>query len=378
MSLNSDKTFYLETPDSSQVKKLIHDWYKQWPQGGIFALVAEQDSNAVEGLHKHANEASCPLVGAVFPELIINGELKKQGILFLRFDEMPPHCIVPISNTTISAGYENNITASLDLEKEDQGHSLFMIFDGMIPNIASIIDETYLQIGDAVHYMGVNAGSETFQPINCLFDNNTFTDNAVLVMTLNHHNGAFLEHSYTKPDVSISATTSAGNHISSMDWRPAFDVYKELASIHYGIEIDNENFYQNAAHFPLGIIRMDGEMLVRIPVGLEEDGSIWCVGEIPENSVLTLLQAIPPGSEETVESLVKEMKDRPEDTILNFYCAGRRMHLGDSSLNELAGLNNKLDNKTIVGALSLGEIGGAKQGGYPLFHNAAIVTIPWK
>jgi len=34
-------------------------------------------------------------------------------------------------------------------------------------------------------------------------------------------------------------------------------------------------------HFPFGIIRANHEVLVRIPVALEEDGSLFCVGEVP-------------------------------------------------------------------------------------------------
>jgi hypothetical protein len=53
------------------------------------------------------------------------------------------------------------------------------------------------------------------------------------------------------------------------------------------------------------------------------------------------------------------------------------MHLGDAATKELTLLKNTLNHKNIMGALSLGEIGGSKQGGYPLFHNAALMSIPW-
>ncbi|MDH5602073.1 MAG: FIST C-terminal domain-containing protein, partial [Gammaproteobacteria bacterium] len=242
----------------------------------------------------------------------------------------------------------------------------------------TIIDDIYLQIGDTVNYMGVNAGSETFQPINCIFDNHQFIGHAILTMLIPHHTGAIVEHGYTKPNTTIFATSATGNCINSIDWRPAFEVYKELVKIHYEVEVNEENFYENAVHFPFGIMRMDGEMLVRIPVALNDDGSIFCVGEVPENSVLTLLKAVAPDSSKTIDTIVGNIKKQPETTILTFYCAGRRMHLGNASLYELALLTKKLKEKNIIGALSLGEIGGSKQGGYPLFHNAALVNIPWK
>lgn len=377
MSLVSRKTLYINNVDSLPLQENLTIWTDQFPNGGVLAFVAEHNLKSVDSLQRYFNDY--PLIGAVFPELIAEGDFKKEGILLIHFEKMPGHCITPVSHRSSSLdAITSDITSCLDIDIGESAQALFMIFDSMIPNIATIIDETYLQVGDNVNYMGVNAGSETFQPINCLFDNKQFVGDAVLSMLIPQHPGAIVEHGYTNPDSTISATSTTGNHISSIDWRPAFDVYKELARKYYGVEINAENFYENAVHFPFGIMRMDGEMLVRIPVLLEDDGSIFCVGEVPENSVLTLLKAVSPNSSKTVDTLVENMSRQPDESILTFYCAGRRMHLGDAAVNELTLLNKKMINKRIFGALSLGEIGGSKQGGYPLFHNAALVSIPWK
>ncbi len=379
MKIIAENIIYLEIFDTLRIQKVFNQWAEKHPHGGVLAFVAEQNIKTIDDLQTQSNDASFTLIGAVFPELIVEGELKKQGVLLLLFEDMPSHCIVPLANN-ISEPDKNtlDITACVDINMNDSEQSLFMIFDSMVPNIASLIDDLYLRIGDVVNYMGINAGSETFQPINCLFDNHKFIGDAVLVMLMMQHHGAILEHGYTSPDSSTSATSTTGNRISSIDWQPAFDVYKELVNKHYGIEITKDNFYENAVHFPIGIMRMDGEMLVRIPVAFDDDGSLYCVGEVPENSVLTLLKAVSPDSDKTINTLVSKIENLPENTILNFYCAGRRMHLGDAAEIELSILKKKLSHKNVVGALSLGEISGSKQGGYPLFHNAALVNIPWK
>jgi hypothetical protein len=61
---------------------------------------------------------------------------------------------------------------------------LFMIFDGMLPDIASILDALYLQLADQVFYGGVNAGSAQFQPIPCLFDQYQSMMHGVLCLLL--------------------------------------------------------------------------------------------------------------------------------------------------------------------------------------------------
>jgi len=304
--------------------------------------------------------------------------MENHGLVLVRFNDMPDCHIINLSGDNAHAEEDAaRIVESFDGLMGNPLQSLFMIFDAMVPNITTLIDNIYFRSGDAVHYMGVNAGSETFQPVPCLFNSDIFVGNAVLAMLMQNHPGAVLEHGYQEPDSSISATSTTGNRINTIDWRPAFDVYRELARECYGLEVTPENFYESAVHFPLGIMRMDGEILVRIPVALESDGSIFCVGEVPEHAVLTLLKAFSPDSRKTLEILMQHADQKRKPGMLLFYCAGRRMHMGAAALEELTYLQQMHSGQTNFGALSLGEIGGSRQAGYPLFHNAALVNIPW-
>jgi hypothetical protein len=52
------------------------------------------------------------------------------------------------------------------------------------------------------------------------------------------------------------------------------DVYRELLRKQYGIEIHRENFHRYGVHFPAGIVLAQGALLARIPVSLEDDGSL--------------------------------------------------------------------------------------------------------
>jgi len=63
--------------------------------------------------------------------------------------------------------------------------------------------------------------------------------------------------------------------------------------------------------------------------------------------------------------------------LLTFYCAGRRMHLGQAAESELAALHAETGVAEMAGALSLGEIGSTVRWGYPMFHNATLVCTPW-
>lgn len=371
--------------DAAPIETLVDAWRTAYPKMGVLALLPEAEKGGVEQLQAICGQRKVPLAGAVFPALVESGEFRTQGLWLLRFDEMPftamhenlPHDAAGVAQVAAEIG--NQVRAQI---KDDSQVTLFLLFDALVPNISTLLDELYLQLANRVHYVGANAGSETFQPMPCLFDNSRIIQNGVILMLLQPHRGAMLAHGYAVPPKMISATSTEGNRIRQIDWRPAFEVYQELVRAQFGVEITRENFYQHAVHFPFGIIRANHEVLVRIPVALEEDGSVFCVGEVPANAVLTLLEAPKVDSLHTLQALVQGLTQLSGDLkgseLLLFYCAGRRLHLGlDAATSELRQFAETTQATPISGALSLGEIGSSLKWGYPLFHNATLVATRW-
>jgi len=370
---------YFETTDDQGIDELLNAWHKGFPDMGVLALVAEADREAMVPLLQSLCRArGVPLRGAVFPALVADARFHANGCLLLRLDVMPFADIYHPLSPEIIQHMTDDVAAHLD---RPRGGTLFMIFDAMVANIATILDEMYLKLADRVRYMGANAGSETFRPMPCLFDNDRQAQNGALVMLLPDHPGAVTEHCYQAPEGIISATSTEGNRIISIDWRPAFEVYQEFVEAEYNVKIDRTNFYQLAVHFPFGIMRANDDIIVRMPVALEEDGSVFCVGEVPANAVLTLLKAPAVDSLQTVDKIVQGLAELygplTGGDLLAFYCAGRRIHLGERAEGELLVIQHHTGAKQVAGALSLGEIGHSLQWGYPAFHNGALVCSPW-
>ncbi|MDH5353065.1 MAG: FIST C-terminal domain-containing protein [Gammaproteobacteria bacterium] len=375
--INQSHIKYIHSINESEIKSCCQSWIEEFPDMAVMAYVAESDADKVPTVQAVLNGLNVPLAGAIFPALLYEAEFRPAGLLLVCLPARPSWHLqadMPVDSEALSTVLESiidNISTELD-ETEDS--TLFMMFDAMVPNIATVLDELYLMLGDSVHYVGVNAGSETFEPMPCLFDNERVVQNGLLAILLTPNRGAILEHGYQAPEQSIMATATTGNRVVSIDWKPAFEVYSERVREQYNVEITRENFYEHAVHFPFGIVRADNEVLVRIPVMLDEDNALFCVGEIPENSVLTLLNAPQAKSLHTVNQLVEKMSDNSVNLL--FYCAGRRMHLTEAADNELTDFQSKVDERLNAGALSLGEIGSSHKGGYPLFHNATLVVLP--
>jgi hypothetical protein len=382
--MNASAMEYLAAVSASSVEETLGRWRADFPEMGILALVPESEKNAVAELQRACDRAGVPLVGAVFPALLHDGAFCSQGAWLLRFDRMPYAALHPDlpRDEGLQVALDGVVAGLMPHLDGDDDVTLFMLFDSMVPNIGTILDELYLRLANRVHYMGANAGSETFQPMPCLFDNERIVQNGVLAMLLEPHRGAILEHGYEVPEQMITATSTEGNRIMQIDWRPAFEVYQELAREQYGVEIDRENFYVNAVHFPFGIVRANGITVVRIPVALQEDGSLFCVGEVPANAVLALLRAPAVDTGHTLDTLLDGLAELNGGVagrdLLLFDCAGRRLHLGiEKASDELRLLAERSRARTLCGALSLGEIGSTTQWGYPLFHNATLVASLW-
>lgn len=367
--------FFLESFNISELTGQLKAWAREISDPGVIAFLPEAEISNIEPLQALCTDLSVPLVGAVFPALLANNQFYYNGILLFRFDHKLPYVLEADIGEGDPALRANKAADKIAGQiKDDDNATLFLIFDALVPDIASILEQLYLTLADRVHYMGVNAGSETFQPMPCLFDSERIIQNGLLALLLEKHPGAVLEHGYVAPEHLVAATSTEGNRIDSINWRPAFEVYSERIKTQYGVEITKDNFYQYGVHFPFGIVRADKEILVRMPAVLEDDGSLLCIGEIPPNSVLTLLEAPEKDSLNTTEIMARHLSNlNLEKDVLTFYCAGRRLHLGKGAESELYALQKCMPDKRFIGALSLGEIGSSKEGGYPLFHNAALV-----
>ena len=372
------------SPDTIGVE--LDEWLLVSPGMGILALLPEAEKNQLTLLQSACRDRSIPLVGAIFPALVTLQGFSSEGAWLLCIDEMiPTFLLADVNSCEIDPALEitNAVEPALNVQSDASAiPTLFLIFDGLIPNISSILDNLYLRLADRVKYAGVNAGSETFQPMPCLFNENRIVGNGVLGMLMSSKSTAVLEHGFLPPERVMSASSTEGNCIHSIDWRPAFDVYQEIIKTEYGIDLTSENFYHYAVHYPFGILRANGEVVVRIPVALDTSGALSCVGEVPENAMLVLLKA--PNADEgaciarLAEGLAACNGPMSEREMLGFYCAGRRLHLGTGALLELQELVRRTGVGELAGALSLGEVGGSQAWDYPLFHNAALICMPWQ
>ena len=367
---------YLSSFEPREVREALGAWSALPPGGAVLALVPEARAAGVAPLQEACRELGLSLGGGVFPRLIRDGRFVDEGAWLLHLAVAPPMGLLDeLGDDPTEAARRLAEAIAPALSERQPADTLFLLFDATTPNLASRLDALYLELGAAVRYSGVSAGSETFQPTPCLFDDARLLGGGALWALLPSSRKTVLLHDYAAPLGSSLATSAAGNRVTSIDFRPAFDFYRARMLAQYGVELTPESFYRYAVEYPFGIALANGQLLVRMPVALEPDGSIRCAGEVPENAVLVVVHAPDPRSGETARALAARLAEAhiARDVVL-FYCAGRRLRLGAASDDDLRGLLEAAGGR-VVGALSLGEVGSIQDGAYPLFHNGAFVCV---
>ena len=371
----------LITNDWSTLDTLLDQWKVEWPQCGVLVLLPEAEQARMASIQATCNERKLPLLGGVFPALVTPQGFCNQGAWVLRFNTMPACFLLDslsgdaVTDASLIDAQVKHLLASAP----QHDPAVFLVFDGILPHIDSLLMQLHNTQNSPIHWSGVNAGSETFQPMPCLFDNQRIVSNGVMGWVLPPSTRTVVRHGYPVSKSLLKATSTEGNRIDTIDGRPALSVYREVIRTEFGVELTRDNFYDHAVHFPFGVVTAL-DVLVRIPVAFQDDESIVFAGEVPPNSSLRLLRA--PAYEHScciddVSQALLAQSPNPADALMVFYCAGRRMHFGDAALQELKQLREQTATPELVGALTLGEIDTMQVGNlrFARFHNATVVCL---
>ena len=362
------------------VDSTLQRWKEKWPAMSIMALLPKAEKSCVGLLQSVCNARAVALHGAIFPELLDASGFRKQGILLACMRSTPGSFLLEDIQQDgaprMAAGIESLMRQAPPTDAS-RG-TLFTLFDAMLPNIGTLLNETHARLESAPSYIGVNAGNEAFQPMPCLFDNHRLVQNGVLGLYYPCAVKSAVHHAYEQSKSQWRATSASNNRIVTIDDQPAFEAYQKIIWDEYAVRLTKENFYDYAVHFPFGLITAV-DILVRIPVALAEDNSIVCVGEISPESLLRVLKAPDLDASSCAQDIRTSLQPNnlpaTSTALLTFYCAGRRMHFGAQAVEEIGHIQATMNQARLYGALSLGEIDTLEPWGHPRFHNAAVLCI---
>jgi len=316
-----------------------------------------------------------PVFGGIFPEIISGKEKFTKGTIVAGLNREANIQIIPeLSDNEVD--YEEILDEKIP--DAESYKTMFVFVDGFAKRISAFIDSLFNVFGLEFNYIGGGAGSLSFEQKPCLFTNKGLLQDCAVLALMEIESGIGVSHGWKDISGPYKVTGSDRDIIKTLDWLPAFQVYKQVVEDHAKKTFNDNNFFDIAKGFPFGISKLGTEKVVRDPFMVLEDGSLKCVGEVPEGSFVHILT----GDETSLikaanNALERGIKDFcPEDkekTVLFMDCISRVLFLEDKFKEEIEAVFR--EDMPLIGALTIGEIANSGKDYLEFYNKTSVIGV---
>jgi len=366
-----------DTPTTAALEKAIQDTLMSGSRS-LLILASEADKWTPDKVDALLTQLDIPVFGGVFPYLVFEGKQLQQGTLIVGLNVIPN--IVLVEDLSLS---KDALEEQLELNSAviSKAKHLITIVDGLAENIERLTEGLYAVTRQNSTTLGCGAGSLDFVQRPCLFSNKGMVCDAALIATIPTPFKLGVSHGWEVLEGPYLVTKSKGNVLETLNYDAAFDVYQEHVEKSSGLKFGEYDFFEIAKTYPLGIENLEGDILVRDPIVLE-DKALVCVGEVPENSVVYLLKGTADNLITAAGGAAKTAYDASEGvsnddvSVLLFDCISRALFLGGDFDKELNAIEQNLDGHgDVFGALTLGEIGNSVNGPIEWLNKSTAIAV---
>lgn len=313
----------------------------QWPETEISQLLRSADT---------------PVFGGIFPQIAFNDGSFEQGAVIMALAERPD-CALVTGMSEVEANYEDQILAQVDhWDSASEPGTLMVLVDGLARRISALVQDLFYVFGLESNFIGGGAGSLSFEQRTCILTPQGLLADAAVIIKLPRPSSIGVTHGWTSISEVMEVTEADRNVIKSINWQPAFEVYKRIVDEHSRGDLQQAHFFDTAKSYPLGMLKLGAEMVVRDPLMVSGAGELVCVGEVPRGALVRVLK----GSSEsllTAASQARACIDADGKTaggpLMLFDCISRVLFLGPDIHREMALLSC---GEPVFGAFTLGEI----------------------
>lgn len=313
-----------------------------------------------------------PIIGGVFPELIFRGERKNKGIILL-----PLSFKLKTQLFDLSENAEDYYSQLKKTQKDsiDKSSALFVFTDALGSNKDSFIETLFNFFGFNPTYIGGGAGSLNFKPFPCIIDNKGLHENAAVIAWANKKISLGVAHGWHSISQPLKVTKASKNKLESINWSPAFEVYRNIVESHSKMKFTKENFFQIAKSYPLGVEKIDGEMVVRDPY-MTSQNAIHLVDNINEGEYLQILHgnmdSLLEGALKAKEIAFEKRNNKmSQESVFCIDCISRVLYMQDNFKKELEAIGNN----DVSGILTIGEIANSKDSFLEIYNKTIVIGI---
>ncbi|MFZ5862870.1 MAG: FIST signal transduction protein [Nitrospirota bacterium] len=320
-----------------------------------------------------------PVFGGTFPSIIHQGRRLDHGTLVVGLGE---RATVAVLNDLSTHGEDMDAAVRHGCAAMTGAASLITLVDGLAKHIERFVESLYSLIGPGRDIVGCGAGSLSFVQKPCLFTNHGLLQDAAVVIGLPFPVSRGVQHGWETLDGPYLVTGSRGHVLDTLNYQPAFDVYRTRVEAASGLRFAEHDFFSIAKTYPFGIERLDGDLLVRDPIRLEGNALV-CVGEVPENAMVYILKGQAARLVDSAGTAASEARasydarrSRGAPSALVFDCISRVLFLNLEFDRELEAIQHGLgDFRHAFGALTLGEIANTYNGPINLLNKSTVIGV---
>ena len=331
----------------------------------VFLLVAEYTNFQITDLDNYKGESS----GAIIPFVVYNNEFFNKGIIACFLEENSSSVLIKdLSVFDIDSSFFQN------------KKSFIVLLDGLSSNISSFLDDLFENIPEDSQTIGAGAGKLTFKNDPVIFSKGEIYSNAAIIIATSLKLHTKVANGWEFLKGPFLTTSSDKNLLKTLNFKKAFEVYKSVVEENSGVKFTENNFFEIAKSYPLGIVNFSNQFIVRDPIYLNENNDMVLIGDLPQNSTINILKGekktIINSCQQVVKELLEDSSSSKQQDILLFDCINRAIFLGDEFTEELNEIKNCMkEGSTLFGALTFGEISSSSDKYINFYNKSCVVGV---
>lgn len=352
-----------------------------------FALVLSTDQYDADALAAALSEelGAIPWAGCSTAGVFVGTKLLQQGLVIGVMQGADIRVGVGVASLVSADGRAAGaLAAQRALERlpasspPGWSRAFLVLPDAVTGNAADVVRGAAQVGGTGVIWAGGGAGDNLRFVRTAQFAEGKAYSDAAVVVALDSPTriAAGIRHGFRPYGPPTMVTRAAGSSVSELEYEQAFSVYQRTAEGR-GDQVDADRFATFAMTHPLGIPQADGEHVIRDPLRVDGQGSLHCVGEVPDGCLVRVMEGDRAGiigaAREAARSARQGVGGAVAGAIV-FDCISRSLMLGEGVRDELATFGAELGDVPVVGCLTFGEVGVLGRG-VPQFHNKTAVVL---
>jgi hypothetical protein len=338
------------------------EWLKESVPNGRYVLLIAEHTFFDVGLIPEGIEC----YGAIFPYVIYNKNHYDKGIVAVRLSE-------DVNVTFV----EKMDSVELEMFADDgSSDAMFVVVDGLSPHIVKFLEKLFEIAPVNASIIGGGGGKLTLQQEPIIIANGQMYQDAALIISSNASLSLGVSHGWEELRGPFMATKTEKNILEAINYKSAFEMYKDIILSDCGETITKDNFFDIAKSYPLGINKYGTEMIVRDPIATDGE-SLVLVGEMEQNSIISVLKGNPHSLIDAARNAAQVAggEDCKEaSSLLVVDCVSRALFLDKQFKEELESISSAFcENATQWGVLSLGEIANNNSGNIEFYNKTCVV-----